>query len=190
MEIHSIWDTKQCLDVVFHQNYIVLIILRFKLLRSSFYNILWQFFTICDQKPYHLESPYGSVFVCFILSQKSQVFYHEKNWHEASWEILQNFPIWEILHWCKERRIKRKKKKILHVWNELSTQDWTTLRFVLGNIWGLTLAKVFVKKFFLKFIHPNRHTHHGVCFSLLPHLKPYPSTKKLLYKGSYKTVLF
>ena len=121
------------------------------------------------KKPYHLGSPYGSVFVFLIFSQKCQVFYHEKNWHEASWEILQNFPIWEILHWCKERRIKRKKKKILHAWNELSTQDWTTLRFVLGNIWGLTLAKVFVKKFFLKFIHPNRHTYHGVCFSLLPH---------------------
>ena len=100
------------------------------------------------------------------------------------------FFVMHRAHWCKERRIKRKRKKILHAWNELSTQDWTTLRFVLGNIWGLTLAKVLVKKFFLKFIHPNRHTHHGVCFSLLPHFKPYPSTKKLLYKGSYKTVLF
>ena len=93
-------------------------------------------------------------------------------------------------HWCKERRIKRKREKILHAWNELSTQDWTTLRFVLGNIWGLTLAKVLVKKFFLKFIHPNRHTHHGVCFSLLPHLKPYPSTKDFYIKVHIKLFCF
>ena len=93
-------------------------------------------------------------------------------------------------HWCKERRIKRKRKKILHAWNELSTQDWTTLRFVLGNIWGLTLAKVLVKKFFLKFIHPNRQTHHDVGFSLLPHLKPYPLTKNFYIKVHIKLFCF
>ena len=88
------------------------------------------------------------------------------------------------------KKDQKKEEKILHAWNELSTQDWTTLRFVLGNIWGLTLAKVLVKKFFLKFIHPNRHTHHGVCFSLLPHLKPYPSTKNFYIKVHIKLFCF
>ena len=106
MEIHSIWDTKQCLDVLFHHNHIVLIIYYGlncygQRLRSSFYNILWQFFTKCyswtkphkiwftgNQKPYHLGSPYGSVFVFLIFSQNSQVFL---SWEKLTQSKLRDF---------------------------------------------------------------------------------------------------
>ena len=133
--------------------------LRFKLLRSLFYNILWQFFNICDQKTVPSgKSLWLSFCISYFLSKMSGFLSREK----LTRSKLRNFeklPNLRNIALMQGKKDQKKEEKILHVWNELSTQDWTTLRFVLGNIWGLTLAKVFVKKFFLKFIHPNRHTH-------------------------------